>query len=158
MQLLNLIWKDDYLLNTLAYGVEGVNYTVNEEKSQEIGAKSIDVKTGSEQTWAIWHNWLGPLFNQWDSAWNSTEVINNIKENNASAKLSGSTGFVFEDDSLKAEIAKVTATYESVRQVYDFGCMDDFDKYLSETREEMEKSGVYKIIDEMNRQFKEWKN
>ena len=34
-------------------------------------------------------------------------------------------------DALKAEIAKVTATYESVRQVYDFGCMDDFDKYKS---------------------------
>ena len=157
MQLLNLIWKDDYLLNTLAYGVEGVNYTVNEERSKEIGSKSVDVKTGSEQTWAIWHNWLGPLFNQWDSSWNTVDVLNNIKENNANAKLSGASGFVFEDDALKAEIAKVTATAGSVRQVFDFGCMDDFDKYLSETREEMKKSGAYKIIEEMNRQFKEWK-
>ena len=157
MQLLNLIWKDDYLLNTLAYGVEGVNYTVNEERTAEIGSKSINVKSGAEQTWAIWHNWLGPLFNQWDSEWNTVEVLENIKYNNENAKVSGASGFVFEDDAMKAEIAKVTATYETVRQVYDFGCMDDFDKYLAETRDQMKKSGVYTIIDEMNKQYKAWK-
>lgn len=158
MQLLNLIWKDDYLLNTLAYGVEGVNYTVNEERTKEIGSKSVNVKSGAEQTWAIWHNWLGPLFNQWDSAWNTIDVLENIKENNQKAKISGASGFVFNDDKMKAEIAKVTATYQSAYKIFDIGCMDDFDKYLENTRAEMKKSGVDTVIDEMNKQYKEWKN
>ncbi len=158
MQLLNLIWKDEYLLNTLAYGVEGVNYTVNEERSQEIGSKSINVKSGAEQTWAVWHNWLGPLFDQWDSSWNTVEVLNTIKENNKTAKISKSSGFVFDTNPVKAEVAKVTATYQSVYRIFQIGCMEDFDTYLEDTRSEMKTSGVEKVIAEMNKQYKEWKN
>ncbi len=157
IQLLNLIWKDTDLLNTLAYGVEGVNYTVNEARTNEIGSKSINVKSGNEQTWAIWHNWLGPLFNQWDSEWNSIDVINEIKKNNRSAPISKSSGFIFDTEPVKAEVAKVTATYESVYKVFEIGCMEDFDKYLTDTRSEMQKSGIDVVLAEMNKQYKEWK-
>ena len=157
IEVLNLIWKDTDLLNTLAYGVEGVNYTVNEERTKQIGSKSINVKSGNEQTWAIWHNWLGPLFNQWDSEWNSIDVIEEIKKNNQSAPVSKSSGFIFESEPVKAEVAKVTATYQSVYKVFEIGCMEDFDEYLADTRSEMQKSGIDTVLAEMNKQYKEWK-
>lgn len=157
IQLLNLIWKDEYLLNTLAYGIEGVNYTVNEERTKEIGSKSVNVKSGSEQTWAIWHNWLGPLFNQWDSSWNTVDVLENIKENNQNAKVAKTSGFVFDTDPVKNEVARVTAAYNSVQRVFQVGCMEDFDSYLENTRTEMKESGVEKVIEEMNKQYNEWK-
>ncbi|MDR1061605.1 MAG: hypothetical protein LBL83_10465, partial [Clostridiales bacterium] len=76
MMMLDLIWSDRYLSNTLAYGVEGVNYTV---VSGDIHDPSVDTvveaKSGDEQTWAIWHNWLGPLWDQWSSNWNTTEAL-----------------------------------------------------------------------------------
>ena len=157
IQLLNLIWKDEYLLNTLAYGIEGVNYTVNEERTKEIGSKSVNVKSGSEQTCAIWHNWLGPLFNQWDSSWNTVDVLENIKENNQNAKVAKTSGFVFDTDPVKNEVARVTAAYNSVQRVFQVGCMEDFDSYLENTRTEMKESGVEKVIEEMNKQYNEWK-
>ena len=80
VELLNLIWKNRDLSNLLAYGIEGIHYTVNEERSKEIGDKSVTPKTGSEQTWAIWHNWIGPLWEQWDSTWNSKEALEKFQE------------------------------------------------------------------------------
>ena len=40
MQLINLIWSDPDLSNLLAYGIEGINYIVDEERTAEIGEKS----------------------------------------------------------------------------------------------------------------------
>ena len=127
---------------------------ITDIKNREV----IHVKTGAEQTWAIWHNWLGPLFNQWDSEWNSIDVLNEIKKNNQEGTVSKSSGFVFNSEPVKAEVAKVTATYQSVYKVFEIGCMEDFDKYLEDTRSEMKKSGIDTVLEEMNKQFKEWKN
>ena len=59
IKVLNLIWKAPDLSNLLAYGIEGIHYTVDESNTKE---KSVIPKTGKEQTWAIWHNYLGPLW------------------------------------------------------------------------------------------------
>lgn len=157
MQLLNLIWKDENLLNLLAYGVEGINYTVNEERTKEIGQKSIDVQSGNKQTWAIWHNWLGNLWAQWDSQWNRKEALEQIKNTNENAVLSKTIGFSFNTEPVKAEAAKVNAAAEEVGPVLEAGCMDDFDSYVASAREKMMGAGAQAVIDEMNKQYKEWK-
>ena len=60
------------------------------------------------------------------------------------------SGFVFNTESVKAEIAKVSATYQSVYKVFEIGCMEDFDKYLEDTLAEMKKSGKDIVYDEVD--------
>ena len=157
IQLLNLIWKDENLLNTLAYGIEGVNYTVNEERTKELGKKSVNVQSGNKQTWAIWHNWLGYLWGQWDSAWNSAEALENMKKVNESATKSKTLGFAFDTEPVKSEAAKITAAATELGKVIQCGCMTDFDTYMTGARKKLMDSGAQKVLDEMNKQYTEWK-
>lgn len=157
IQVLNLIWEDPELSNTLAYGVEGVDYVIDEERSAEIGSKAIIPKTGAEQNWAIWHNYIGPLWDQWDSSWNRVESLQNMQEMNKNGAVAKCLGFSFENESVKSEHAQCSAIYEECRPVFVYGCMNDFDEYLASAKEKFANAGLDKVIAEKNRQYSEWK-
>jgi len=157
MELLNLIWADDYLSNTLAYGVEGVNYTIDEARTKEIGSKSVIPQTGNAQTWGIWHNYIGPLWDQWDSGWNRKESLEYMQEINASAPKSKTAGFNFDTEPVKAAYAKSTAAINTCASVFNIGCMDDFDSYFKSAKEELIKSDFNKVLVEINKQYSDWK-
>lgn len=156
MMLLNLIWGDKYLLNTLAYGVEGKNYTVKTGNVKEDNP-TIEATSGSEQTWAIWHNWLGPLWDQWDSNWNSTAALEAMKANNDNGKPSGILGFIFNSEPVKNEIAQVSALQKESTPILTTGSMPDFEKYYTELQQRMNAAGMDKILAEAQKQFDAWK-
>lgn len=158
LQLLNQVWKDDYLHNTLAYGVEGVDYTIDEERSKEIGSKSVIPNSGAMQTWGIWHNWLGPLWSQWDSGWNRVEALREMEELNNDSPISRVFGFKFDTESIKTEYAKVSSVKEKYATVFSAGCMEDFDVFLEDARKQLKEAGIDKVIDELNKQFKDWES
>lgn len=156
LQLLNLVWEDDYLLNTLAYGVEGVDYTIDEARSAEIGEKSVIVNSGNMQTWGIWHNWLGPLWTQWDSSWNKREALDEMKAENEKAVISKAAGFRFDSEPVKTEYAKCCSVYEEYDRVFGTGSMTDFDSYYADARQKLTDAGIDKVIEEVNKQYKAW--
>lgn len=155
MMLLNLIWSDKTLMNTLAFGLEGKNYTVTAGKGTD--SPTVEAKSGAEQTWAIWHNWLGPLWDQWDSNWNSTAALQQMKDNNDKAKTSAALGFLFNNEPVKSEIAVATAVVTEIAPVLNTGIAPDFDKYVEEALQKLKDAGIYKIRDEAQRQYDEWK-
>ena len=60
MLLLNQIWKDRFLSNTIAYGLEGQDYSVVSGDIHDPTVDSvIQANSGDAQHWAIWHNWVG---------------------------------------------------------------------------------------------------
>lgn len=156
LTLLNEVWKNDYLHNTLAYGVEGVDYTIDEKRTAEIGSKSVIVNSGAMQTWGIWHNWLGPLWTQWDSGWNRVEALKEMEELNKTAEVSDVFGFKFNPENVKSEYAKVSSVKETYSTIFSAGCMEDFDQYLADARKQLADAGVDKVIEELNKQFKQW--
>ncbi|CAK4869400.1 unnamed protein product [Aphanomyces euteiches] len=156
MMLLDLIWSDKYLLNTLAYGVEGKNYTVKTGKVTDENP-TVEATTGAAQTWAIWHNWLGPLWDQWDSNWNSTAALEAMKKNNENGKPSGILGFVFDNESVKSEIAQVSAVRKESIPIFTSGSASDFDKYYADTQKKLVEAGLDKIQAEVQKQFDAWK-
>ncbi|MFD0672684.1 ABC transporter substrate-binding protein [Cohnella sp. GCM10027633] len=156
MMLLNLIWGDKYLLNTLAYGVEGKNYTVKSGTTQD-GNPTIEATSGSEQTWAIWHNWLGPLWDQWDSNWNSTAALEAMRKNNDNGKASGILGFIFNPEPVKNEIAQVSAIQKESNPILTTGSMPDFEKYYTDLQQRLDKAGMDTILAEAQKQFDAWK-
>lgn len=156
LEVLNLVWKDPEISNTIAYGIEGINYVIDEERSTD-EMKSIIPDAGDEQTWAFWHNWVGPLWDQWDSTWNRVEALEQMQQDNAMATAGSTLGFYFDNSSVKTEIAAVSSVLKEVKPVFSTGSMPDFDKYYEETKARLEEAGLEKIREEANRQFKEWK-
>lgn len=157
LEVLNAVWADPFISNTLAYGIEGVNYTIDEERSSEIGSKSVVPQAGDEMTWALWNNWVGPLFDQWDSSWNRIESLKEMQENNAKAEAEGTMGFVFDASELQTEIANVTSAWGEILPVLNTGTMPDFEQYIENANKKLTEAGLDKILEEANRQLAEWK-
>ncbi len=158
LKVLNLIWKDDYISNTLAYGVEGVNYVVDEARSAEIGSKSVIPVSGTDSTWTIYHNYIGPLFDQWDSDWNTKDSLERMQDMIKTASVSGTLGFTFNSDPVKTEYAKVTSIISECEPVFKNGCMDDFETYYADVLKRLEDAGIDIILAEANKQLTEWRN
>lgn len=155
MMLLDLVWSDKTLLNTMAFGLEGNNYTVKEGKGTDNPV--IEAKSGAEQTWAIWHNWLGPLWDSWDSNWNSTKALELMKSDNDKAKTATTLGFLFNSEPVTAEVAQISAVYAEIQPVLRAGAAPDFDKYIAEAIQKLKDAGIDKVKAEVEKQYNEWK-
>jgi putative aldouronate transport system substrate-binding protein len=158
MMLLDLIWEDRYLSNTIAYGVEGLNYTV---VSGDLFDPSVDTvveaKSGDEQTWAIWHNAVGPLWDQWSSNWNTTAALAQMQENNKNAPSSKILGFLFDPEPVKQEVAQFNAIMAEAFPILHSGSAPDVDAYLAESLQKIQSAGGDKIKAEIERQIGAWK-
>jgi putative aldouronate transport system substrate-binding protein len=155
MMLLDLVWSDKTLLNTLAYGIEGKNYTVTAGKGTD--SPTVVAASGAEQTWAVWHNWMGPLWDQWDSNWNTTAALEKMRDDNEKAKTSAILGFLFDNEPVKSEIAQISAVYAETELVLNTGVASDFDKYVAETIQKLKDAGIDKVMAEAERQCEAWK-
>ncbi len=161
LEVLNLVWKDPVLSNLIAYGIEGVNYEVNEERTAEIGSKSIIPASGSSITYQVAHNWIGPLWDQWDSTWNSLEALEELKQINETIKAEGALpecfGFHFDSDGLETQVASTASVMNAARPILETGsATGDFDEYLRKVNDNLTKAGIDKLLEEVNRQYKEW--
>lgn len=154
MQLLNLIWKDTKLSNTLAFGLEGQDYVVTAGEGTD--NPTVKANEGAEQKWAVWHNWIGPLFDQWDSNWNTKAALEEMQYNNEHADVSPINGFTFNPDAVATEVATVDSILTEIRPVIYTGSMTDFDSYIAEARKRLEQAGIEKIKAEVQKQLDEW--
>lgn len=155
MQLLDLVWSDDVLLNTMAYGIEGKNFDYVSGKGTE--NPSIEVYTGSKQVWGIYHNFLGPLWHQWDSNWNTKEALEQMQVNNENAQASGLLGFRFDMEPVKTYYTQINAISEEAKPILQTGSMNDFDQYIEETKAKYAAAGIEEIKAEAERQIAEWR-
>ena len=155
MQILNAVWEDPYISNTLAYGVEGVDYEVVSGTTNE--DKSVLPNTGTSQKWALWHNWLGPLFDQWDSPWNSKEALMKMEHDNENAETSKAVGFLMDTSKFDAEIAAISEVETAAQTVLRVGNMDNFDEYYADLDKKLDNAGINDLIDDMNKQYAAWK-
>lgn len=156
MMALNLVWKDAYLLNTLAYGLKDKHYKVTAGEGTD--NPTVVANSGAEQTYGVWHNWLGPLWTQWDSNWNTKADLMKMKENNDTAKASSIVGFLFNPtDELKSELAQVSAVLAEANPILNTGSMSDFDQFVTELDTKLTNAGVDKLIAEVQNQLNAWK-
>ncbi len=155
MQILNLVWENPKLSNLLAYGIEGENYTVVDNSNPDM--PEVSVKSGSEQTWGISHNYIGPLFDQWGSEWNSREAIENIMKTNHDAKTSGLYGFRLDKEPIKTKLVQISSIITEVNQVFYTGSMSNFDEYVNEVNQRLKAAGIEDVYKEVQSQIDAWK-
>lgn len=154
IKILNLIWEKPEISNRIAYGIEGEDWNIVDDSDPEMPI--VTVRSGEEKKWGIYHNYLGPLFDQWGSEWNSREAIEAIEAGNKTAKQSGLFGFVFDKEPVKNELVQISAIASEVNQVFNIGSMTDFDAYIAEVNKRMDAAGLQKVKAEVERQIKEW--
>lgn len=154
MKIINLIWKDPNLSNLLCFGVENVNYTVQDKGTEN---ELVVPKSGNEQRWGIAHNAIGPLWDQWNATWNSTEALERLKTNNAEAERSKLLGFFIDTTPIKTQIAAVSSIITEINPVVVTGSMPDFDEYIKLVNSRLDDAGIEEIRTEIERQYTEWK-
>ena len=135
--------------------MEGVNYTVTSGTTDE--DKHVEPQSGSASTWTLWHNWIGPLFDQWDSPWNSREALKKMEEDNENGIESKTCGFMMDIEPVETEIAALSEVVKSSGKVLSNGNMDDFDTYFQDVEKKLTEAGIDDILSEFNRQYDEWK-
>jgi putative aldouronate transport system substrate-binding protein len=152
-----LIWQDRFLSNTLAYGLEGQNYSVvsgdtHDPKDDPV----IEAFSGEQQTWAIWHNWVGPLWEQWSSNWNKTAALQEMRNNNLNAPISYLAGFTFDPEPVKQEVAQVTAICDEIEPILNSGSAPNVESFVRDSRARLVAAGAERIIEEIKSQIAAW--
>lgn len=151
MKILDLVWKDPYISNTLAYGIEDVDYVYESGKGTD--SPTVIPKEGGDRTWTLWHNYVGPLFDQWNSSWNSTEALQKMQEGNKNITVSKMADVQFDTQPITTELAALSEIWQASEKVLQYGAMTDFDAYVKELDEKCKAAGIDTVIDELNKQY-----
>ena len=79
------------------------------------------------------------------------------KEINASAEKSPIIGFLPDTTGYETELALISSTRTEWDKQFKYGSIADFDGKYAEMKKKYEEAGLYKLVDEFNKQYKEWK-
>ncbi|KXT74820.1 Multiple sugar ABC transporter, substrate-binding protein [Streptococcus sp. DD10] len=151
MEVLNVLNTDPEVLNGLVYGPEGTNW--EKVAGTENRVKVLDGYNGNTHMsgWNTGNNWI-LYINE-----NVTDdQIAQSKKDLEEAKESPALGFIFNTDSVKAEITALTNTLNQYASAINTGTVDpevEIPKMLDKLKEE----GAYqKVLDEMQKQYDEF--
>ncbi|WP_036719665.1 ABC transporter substrate-binding protein [Paenibacillus harenae] len=145
MMFINLLHTDKYLNNLLNYGIEGKHYIKVSD--------NVIKPTENPKAYHIGSNWMfGNQFLNyvWDTE--DPDKWNKFRSFNQNAIMSPGLGFVFDGDSVRAEIAAVVNVNRQYQTALDTGSLD-VDNVLPEYREKLKAAGIDKIIAEKQVQF-----
>ena len=147
MQLINLMYEDDKLLNTLLWGVEGTHWTMN--------ADGTIKRTDAGKSYAI-AGWLcGNTYKAYVEEGNNPELPKLEMDYMAAAQPSLLNGFIFDNTNVSAELANCTAVRKEFSHLFKGACsLDDFESEWTRFKDAMYAAGyetLYKeIVSQVN--------
>ncbi|WP_341279215.1 ABC transporter substrate-binding protein [Paenibacillus sp. FSL H8-0537] len=145
MMFINLLHSDKFVNNLLNFGIENDHYA---KVSDEV-IKSTD-NTKNYNPGAAWM--FGSQFLNYVWETEDPNKWEKFKEFNQNAKVSPGLGFVFDGESLKAEIGAVVNVDKQYLTALETGSVD-VDKVLPEYTAKLKSAGIEKIIAEKQSQF-----
>lgn len=139
-QLLSLAFSDKELNNLLAFGAEGEDYRIENN--------TVDTVNNPFNTIRFANDFL--CYRYEDTPFSAEEYIR-IYDN---AFLHEYSDFVFNTEGLSKELNAINGIMNdlNIKKGEDIS----FDEYISQVRERLNKAGIDKVIDECNRQIKEY--
>ena len=144
IRMIDVMNSDKEIFNMLNFGIEGVNYTMENGFVKEIPDSGYFFNSG----WALGNQFNAYLVEgQQEGVWEETMEINN------NAEVSPISGFSFNEEAVSTEMAQMS----SVTSEYKFlGVYDDFETRFEEFRTKMEQAGVEKYKAEVQSQLDAW--
>jgi putative aldouronate transport system substrate-binding protein len=152
LMFLNLLYTDKYLVNLIAFGIEGKHYVKKSDNVIDF-PQGMDPKTSGynlNQPWLYGNQFLDYLWaNENPQKWE------NFKKYNQSAERSRVLGFTFNPDPVKNEVAATNNVAKELNSGLYSGTLDP-NEYLPKLIEKMKAAGADKIIAEKQKQLDEW--
>lgn len=153
MDFLNLLYKDEYLLNLIVHGIEGKHYikTSGNHFKYPDGVTTLKDNDYFGQAYAQGNRFLlKTLDGTPDDIWDA------YREFNDSAIKSQALGFVFDASNVRAEVAAIQNVYQEYMTSLLVGAVDP-DEYLPKALDKFKLAGSDKVLAEMQRQYDEWR-
>lgn len=149
VQLYNLAYSDPYVINTMIYGIEGVNYN-------KISDTEVEVIQDSNYVVGVHNFVIANQFNTWvEAGAYPADIWDQVKTFCEDATPSELFGFIFDSSAVKNEVANCSAIYEEYKNPLLCGAVDP-ETTVPELIRRMEEAGSEKIIEEMQRQVDEF--
>ncbi|WP_019424783.1 ABC transporter substrate-binding protein [Paenibacillus sp. OSY-SE] len=148
LMFLELLNKDERLINLISFGVEGKHYEkVNENTVKLIEGGGYD----PNQTWVF-----GNTFKAFLREGQSQEVRDQTIKENESARPSPILGFTFDPQPVLTEMANIQAVNDQYGPGLDTGTVDPA-QFLQEYIDKRKQAGIDKVLGEIQRQLDEWR-
>jgi len=135
--------------NLICYGLEGVHYNLNDD------GKLVQVENSGYVPQGDWK--FGNQFNAHVSEGMPDDIWEQTQKANDEAIALPTTGFVFNTDPVKNELAQIASVFA---EYYDFVTVPEaeYADYKARKKKALEQSGYQKVFDEIEKQVKEfWK-
>ena len=139
--------EDEYLLNLICYGIEGRDFTRDAENPKRM-TKNTDYYISEFMVGSQFLAYLSPSYE--DGVWEET------KKENAAADIDPNIGFSFDRSVVETEISNVSSASKEYAGLAS-GLYDNYEEMYLESREKMKLAGSEIIKEEIERQYKEWK-
>ncbi len=143
LKLIEEVFTNKDLYNTLIYGFEGKDYDWVDESH-------IKQREGCYQAngWAVGNQFLAyPIVGQAADVWEQTRIIN---EN---AYRSPIMEFAFDKTNVEAELANLSAIRSEYGSILGYGLASDPEAFMKERNEKLKAAGEDKVIAEINAQL-----
>lgn len=145
VQLYNLAYSDPWFVNTLLYGLEGVNYN-------KVSDTEIEIIRDSNYAAPLASFTIANQFITWvEAGAYPADVWEQTKAFCEDATPSELFGFIFDSSNVKSEVANCSAIYEEYKYPLLCGAVDP-ETVIPDMLNRLEQAGSAKIIEEMQRQ------
>ncbi|SEO65195.1 ABC transporter substrate-binding protein [Paenibacillus sp. OV219] len=153
MMFLNLLYTDKYLVNLIAFGIEGKHF-------KKAGENTIDFADGiTAQTsgYNLNQPWLfGNQFNDYLWTNEDPQKWQKFKDFNKAAKNDALLGFVFDPTNVKTETAAIANVGKEFNSGLNTGTLDP-NVYLPKYIDKLKATGIDKVIVEEQKQLDAWR-
>jgi putative aldouronate transport system substrate-binding protein len=154
-QVLNLLWTDDFVMSSIIYGVEGVSWEWNSDKSSIVYPDGLGLDS-VPYTCLYTCGAFGNQFLLYPMDGNTSEADKKyMKSLNDNAWVAPLFGFTPSSDKVASQVAAVSNVYNKYAKSLLYGDINP-DKYLPEFLSALKDAGINDIMDNYQSQINDW--
>lgn len=157
-KMLNLIWTDEFIFNTLGYGIEGEDYVWLDKENKVVaypdGMTQLNVHYNCYYKMAG----MGDVRMQWELRPGGTSKadLEYYQMQVENSYYPPAYGFTPDSGPVQTQVAAATNVYDQYYNALTYGEVDP-EEYLPKFLQELEDAGVNDIIAEYQKQFDAWR-
>jgi putative aldouronate transport system substrate-binding protein len=150
IMLLDAIWADKKIYNTLGFGLEGKHWNW-------VDAEKTTIKTADNSGYGSPIMWeLGSAFNKYYTVEENKSFMDPQEEFNKKTPASPILGFIYDQSKMKNECAQLDALYNEKLFLLFSGSVDPVET-VNEMMEKARKIGLDKVQADIEQQLAQWK-
>lgn len=155
MQVLNFAYTTPAMMDLLTFGIEGTDYTKNEEGYIVLPETGYAAEAYSSANWQMGNHYLCSV-TEIQAEHGLADIWDKLKEFNNTATVLESTGFFFDTTAYEAEVTAVENTVAEYYPALKVGEVEDVDAYLAEFNEALHANGIDTLIEAATAQYEEF--